>query len=126
MDTYILVTLAFRMKMVGHMLWIGKKELIKVKGMQVAPAELEDLLLAHPKVADCAVIGIPDLKTGEKPKAYVVVTAGSNLTASELQKFVADRVASYKQLAQVEFVSEIEKSPSGKILRRLLRDRAKL
>ncbi|KAI6228054.1 hypothetical protein M3Y95_00582100 [Aphelenchoides besseyi] len=103
-----------------------KKELIKVKGMQVAPAELEDLLLAHPKVADCAVIGIPDLKTGEKPKAYVVVTAGSNLTASELQKFVADRVASYKQLAQVEFVSEIEKSPSGKILRRLLRDRAKL
>ncbi|KAI6172113.1 hypothetical protein M3Y98_00937300 [Aphelenchoides besseyi] len=103
-----------------------KKELIKVKGMQVAPAELEDLLLAHPKVADCAVIGIADSKTGEKPKAYVVVTAGSDLTASELMKFVADRVASYKQLAEVEFVSEIEKSPSGKILRRLLRDRAKL
>ncbi|KAI6196898.1 Fatty Acid CoA Synthetase family [Aphelenchoides besseyi] len=98
------------------------KELIKVKGLQVAPAELEDLLLSHPKVADCAVIGISDLKTGEKPKAYIV-RKDKNVTASELQKFVADRVASYKQLAQVEFVSEIPKSPSGKILRRLLRDK---
>ncbi|KAI6194326.1 4-coumarate--CoA ligase 3 [Aphelenchoides besseyi] len=99
------------------------KELIKVKGLQVAPAELEDLLLSHPKVADCAVVGIVDSKTGEKPKAYIV-RKDKNVTASELQKFVADRVASYKQLAEVEFVSEIPKSPSGKILRRLLRDKS--
>ncbi|KAI6172140.1 4-coumarate--CoA ligase 3 [Aphelenchoides besseyi] len=86
------------------------KELIKV-----APAELEDLLLSHPKVADCAVVGIVDSKTGEKPKAYIV-RKDKNVTAN--------RVASYKQLAEVEFVSEIPKSPSGKILRRLLRDKS--
>ncbi|KAI6184043.1 hypothetical protein M3Y97_00553900 [Aphelenchoides bicaudatus] len=102
------------------------KELIKVKGLQVAPAELEDILLSHPSVVDCCVIGIPDSKAGEVPKAFVVKTDPS-LTSQIVQKFVADKVAPYKQLAGgVEFVKEMPKSPSGKILRRLLRDKAKL
>jgi acyl-CoA synthetase (AMP-forming)/AMP-acid ligase II len=98
------------------------KELIKYKGFQVAPAELEALLITHPKVADVAVIGVPDVAAGELPKAFVVVQAGARLTADELRAFVAERVAPYKLIRIVEFVTEIPKSPSGKILRRLLVD----
>ena len=94
------------------------KELIKYKGMQVAPAELEALLLGHPAVADVAVIPVPDPEAGEIPKAFVVVRAP--LTADEVMAFVAERVSSYKKVRQVEFVDAIPKSPSGKILRRLL------
>jgi acyl-CoA synthetase (AMP-forming)/AMP-acid ligase II len=94
------------------------KELIKYKGMQVAPAELEALLLGHPAVADVAVIPVPDADAGEIPKAFVVVRAP--LTADEVMAFVAERVSSYKKVRQVEFVDAIPKSPSGKILRRLL------
>lgn len=98
------------------------KELIKVRGFQVAPAELEDLLLSHPDVQDCAVIGIPDEKSGEVPKAYVV-KRNPNLTELQVQEFVEERMAHYKRLkGGVEFVKEIPKSPSGKILRRYLRD----
>jgi acyl-CoA synthetase (AMP-forming)/AMP-acid ligase II len=94
------------------------KELIKYKGMQVAPAELEALLLGHPAVADVAVIPVPDPDAGEIPKAFVVARAP--LTADEVMAFVAERVSSYKKVRQVEFVDTIPKSPSGKILRRLL------
>ena len=94
------------------------KELIKYKGMQVAPAELEALLLGHPAVADVAVIPVPDPDAGEIPKAFVVARAP--LTADEVMAFVAARVSSYKKVRQVEFVDTIPKSPSGKILRRLL------
>ena len=97
------------------------KELIKYKGFQVPPAELEALLIAHPKVADVAVIGVADEEAGELPKAFVVAQPGAELTAEELQEYVAGHLASYKRIRIVEFVDEIPKSPSGKILRRLLR-----
>src|SRR5262245_16530361 len=98
------------------------KELIKVKGFQVPPAELEALLLTHPAVADVAVIGVPDEEAGERPKACVVLKPGTEATAQEIQEFVAEHVASYKRVSEVVFLDAIPKSPSGKILRRLLRD----
>jgi acyl-CoA synthetase (AMP-forming)/AMP-acid ligase II len=98
------------------------KELIKFKGFQVPPAELEALLLTHPAVADCAVIGVADEEAGELPKAFVVLKPGTEVSAEALQEFVAGHVASYKQVRIVEFTDAIPKSPSGKILRRLLRD----
>jgi acyl-CoA synthetase (AMP-forming)/AMP-acid ligase II len=98
------------------------KELIKYKGFQVPPAELEALLVAHPKVADVAVIGVADDEAGEIPKAFVVPQPGTDLTLEEIQAYVGEHVASYKQIRTVAFVDEIPKSPSGKILRRVLRD----
>ena len=107
----------------GHFSIVDRvKELIKYKGFQVPPAELEALLLTHPKIADCAVIGIPDDEAGELPKAFVVAAPGVELTAEEVQGFVADKVATYKQIRLVEFIAEVPKSASGKILRRFLRD----
>jgi acyl-CoA synthetase (AMP-forming)/AMP-acid ligase II len=94
------------------------KELIKCKGFQVAPAELEALLLTHPALADAAVIGVPDRECGEVPKAFVVRRAA--VEAAELIAFVAARVAPHKRLRAVEFRERIPKSPSGKILRRVL------
>ena len=94
------------------------KEMIKYKAYQIAPAELEAVLLEHPAIADTAVIGIADEEAGEVPKAFVV--ASRALAADEVSAFVAERVAPYKKLRAVEFVDEIPKSPSGKILRRLL------
>jgi acyl-CoA synthetase (AMP-forming)/AMP-acid ligase II len=102
------------------------KELIKYKGFQVAPAELEAVLLDHPAVADAAVIASPDEEAGEVPKAFVVPGADAQLDTEQLKAFVAERVASYKQLRRVEVTDAIPKSPSGKVLRRVLieRDRA--
>jgi acyl-CoA synthetase (AMP-forming)/AMP-acid ligase II len=102
------------------------KELIKYKGYQVAPAELEALLLSHPAVADAAVIPSPDEAAGEVPKAFVVLR--DSATPDEIIAFVAARVAPYKKVRRVEFVDQIPKSPSGKILRRILveRERAAL
>jgi acyl-CoA synthetase (AMP-forming)/AMP-acid ligase II len=99
------------------------KELIKYKGYQVPPAELEAMLLGHPGVADAAVVPIADEAGGEVPKACVVA-AGDTLDADELMAWVAERVAPYKRIRAVELVDEIPRSPSGKILRRLLRDGA--
>jgi acyl-CoA synthetase (AMP-forming)/AMP-acid ligase II len=97
------------------------KELIKYKGMQVAPAELEALLLTHPQVNDAAVIPSSDEEAGEVPKAFVVVKAP--VTAEELMTFVAEQVAPHKRIRSVEFVDAIPKSLSGKILRRVLVER---
>ncbi len=97
------------------------KELIKVKGFQVPPAELEALLVGHPDVADAAVIGLPDADCGEVPVAFVVAAAGRVPTAEGLRGFVAGHVATYKQLREVRFVEAIPKSASGKILRRVLK-----
>jgi acyl-CoA synthetase (AMP-forming)/AMP-acid ligase II len=94
------------------------KELIKYKGMQIAPAELEALLLTHPGVADAAVVAMPDEEAGQIPKAFVVLR--SPATAEEIQSYVACRVAPYKKLRRVEFCDAIPRSPSGKILRRML------
>jgi len=99
------------------------KELIKYKGFQVAPAELEAVLLTHPDIADAAVIAISDEEAGEVPKAFVVRQPGSDLTAADVMAHVADEVATFKQVRSVEFVDEIPKSLSGKILRRVLRER---
>ena len=109
----------------GHLFVVDRlKELIKYKGFQVPPAELEAMLLTHPQVADAAVIGLPDEEAGEIPVAYVVLKQGQEATAQEIQAFVAERVASYKQIRRVTFIDAIPKSASGKILRRVLRDEA--
>jgi acyl-CoA synthetase (AMP-forming)/AMP-acid ligase II len=97
------------------------KELIKVKGYQVAPAELEALLLKHPRIADAAVIPVRDDECGEVPKAIVVPRG--ELTAQEVVAFVESQVSHYKRIRHVAFVEAIPKSASGKILRRVLVER---
>ncbi|KAF2640273.1 4-coumarate-CoA ligase 2, partial [Massarina eburnea CBS 473.64] len=102
------------------------KELIKVKGIGVAPAELEDLLLGHEKVEDVAVMGIPDDYSGELPKAFVKLKEGvrdNSSVGKELIEFVKEKKVRHKWIKVVEFVDEIPKSASGKILRRVLRDK---
>jgi acyl-CoA synthetase (AMP-forming)/AMP-acid ligase II len=100
------------------------KELIKYKAFQVAPAELEGILLSHPSVADAAVIGVPDEEAGEIPKAFVVLK--SEATAAQLIAFVGERVAPYKKIRRVEFIDQIPKSASGKILRRVLLEQERM
>jgi acyl-CoA synthetase (AMP-forming)/AMP-acid ligase II len=97
------------------------KELIKYKGFQVAPAELEEVLRGHSAVGDVAVIGAPDQEAGEVPKALVV--RKGEVSADELIDFVAGKVAPHKKIRAVEFVAEIPRSASGNILRRQLKDR---
>jgi 4-coumarate--CoA ligase len=106
----------------GH-LWIVDrlKELIKYKGFQVPPAELEALLLTHPAIADAAVVGLPDEEAGEIPVAHVVLRPGAEATPEEIQEFVAGQVAHYKQIRKVVITDTIPKSASGKILRRMLK-----
>ncbi|KAI8618121.1 hypothetical protein BC830DRAFT_1061750 [Chytriomyces sp. MP71] len=102
------------------------KELIKYKGFQVPPAELEAYLLEHPAVADCAVIGRPDEAAGEVPRAYVVLKPKSNISASDIVGFIDKKVAPHKRLrGGVIFIDEIPKAASGKILRRVLREQDK-
>jgi 4-coumarate--CoA ligase len=109
----------------GHLFIVDRlKELIKYKGFQVPPAELEALLLTHPAVADAAVIGLPDEEAGEIPVGYVVLRPDVAATPEEIQEFVAGQVAHYKQVRVLHLVDEIPKSASGKILRRILRDQA--
>jgi long-chain acyl-CoA synthetase len=98
------------------------KEMIKVSGFQVAPAEIEAVLHGHPAVADCAVFGVPDPRTGEVPVAAVQLTPGSGVTAEELQRLVGDALAGYKRVQRVVIVEQIPRTPSGKVLRRTLRD----
>lgn len=111
------------------------KEMIKVRGQQVAPAELEDCLLGHPRVVDVAVLGVPDAYSGEKPKAFAVVMGKKEGDAAETQghevqnkvalgrellKWVQERKSRYKWLREIEFVDAVPKSPTGKLLRRVL------
>ena len=99
------------------------KELIKYKGFQVPPAELEAVLITHPAVADAAVIGIPDTEAGELPKAFIALAPGAGeLTLEDLQAHVAEHLATYKQVRAMQVLEAIPKSASGKILRRELRD----
>jgi len=99
------------------------KELIKYKGLQVAPAELEGIIQSHPAVADVAVIPSPDEEAGEIPKAFVVVKPDATLTADEVIAYVAERVSPQKKVRKVEFIDAIPKVSSGKILRRQLVER---
>ncbi|MDA2892951.1 4-coumarate--CoA ligase family protein [Mycolicibacterium sp. BiH015] len=98
------------------------KELIKYKGYQVPPAELEAVLLSHPDIADAAVIGVRDEEGEEVPKAFVVTQTGADLTEAQVIEFVAGNVAPYKKVRQVQFIDAIPKSASGKILRKDLRN----
>jgi acyl-CoA synthetase (AMP-forming)/AMP-acid ligase II len=99
------------------------KELIKYRGFQVPPAELEALLLNHPAVADAAVIPSPDKVAGEIPKAFVVRAEGEEITGGELMSWVSGRVPSFKKIRRIDFIDEIPRSASGKILRRVLVER---
>ena len=104
------------------------KELIKYKGMQVAPAELEALLVTHPAVLDVAVVRKPDEEAGEVPKAFVVLkpdAAAQATTADSIMAWVAERVAPHKRIRALEFIDQIPKSASGKILRRVLMEKDK-
>ncbi|XP_072930595.1 uncharacterized protein [Epargyreus clarus] len=96
------------------------KELIKVSGFQVPPAELESELKLHPGVFDAAVIGVKDPKSGERPKAFVVLNEGFKTSDEEIMKFVNERVAPYKKIKELVFLESIPKNASGKILRRML------
>src|SRR5436190_14005110 len=110
----------------GHFFIVDRmKELIKYKGFQVAPAELEAVLLSHPAIADAAVIPCADEEAGEVPKAFVVLKGEAS--AEEIMDFVAERLAPHKKIRFVEFIAQIPKSASGKILRRVLveKERAK-
>jgi acyl-CoA synthetase (AMP-forming)/AMP-acid ligase II len=103
----------------GHFFIVDRaKELIKYKGFQVPPAELEGVLLTHPAIADAAVIPCPDDEAGEVPKAFVVLKGEAS--AAEIMSFVNERVAPHKKIRSVEFIDKIPKSASGKILRRVL------
>jgi long-chain acyl-CoA synthetase len=96
------------------------KEMIKVRGFQIAPAEIEAVLFGHPAVADCAVFGVPDAADGEAVVA--AVACSGQVEASELACLVTERLASYKRLSKVVFVPEIPRLPSGKVLRRVLKE----
>ncbi|XP_015127507.1 4-coumarate--CoA ligase 1 [Diachasma alloeum] len=105
----------------GHLFITGRmKELIKVKGFQVSPAELEDVIIGHEKVADVAVIGIPHERLGEVPKAFIVPKPNIKITENEVKHYVAERLSKHKHIDQVEFIDEIPKSAAGKILRKEL------
>ena len=111
----------------GHFFIVDRaKELIKYKGFQVPPAELEAVLLTHPCVADAAVIPCANDEAGEVPKAIIVLR--QETSAEEIMDFVAERVAPHKRLRYLEFIDKIPRSPSGKILRRVLveRERARV
>ncbi|KAJ0043606.1 hypothetical protein Pint_17463 [Pistacia integerrima] len=94
------------------------KELIKYKGYQVAPAELEQVLISHPQVADAAVIPYPDKETGQVPMAIVVRQPQNTLNETEIMDFVAKQVAPYKKIRRVAFINSIPKSAAGKLLRK--------
>jgi len=109
----------------GHIFLVDRlKELIKYNALQVAPAELEDIIQSHPAVSDAGVVGAPDEAAGEIPMAFVVRRENATLDAAELMQYVAGLVAPHKKIRAVEFVDHIPKSPTGKILRRVLKDRA--
>jgi acyl-CoA synthetase (AMP-forming)/AMP-acid ligase II len=98
------------------------KEMIKVSGFQVAPAEIEAVLHAHPAVVDCAVFGVTDVRAGEVPAAAVQLAPDAETTREELQDLVTEKLAGYKRLHHVVFVDVVPRTPSGKVLRRTLRD----
>jgi acyl-CoA synthetase (AMP-forming)/AMP-acid ligase II len=99
------------------------KDLIKVRGWQVSPVQIEAALMEHPNILDAGVIGIPAADgCGESPMAFVVVEKGRSVDADQIKLFLATRLARYKNVEEVCFVEQIPRDPAGKILRRVLRD----
>ena len=99
-----------------------KKDLIKYKDFSVYPRELEDVLYEHPEVRLCAVVGKPDRIAGEIPKAFIVLKENAKVTEDEIVQFVNERVASYKQIREVDFRRELPLSSAGKVLKRVLQE----
>ncbi|KAJ9189818.1 hypothetical protein P3X46_001070 [Hevea brasiliensis] len=99
------------------------KEIIKYKGFQVAPAEIEAMLLAHPDISDAAVVGMKDEDAGEVPIAFVVRSDKSQITEDEIKQYIHKQVVFYKRISRVFFIESIPKAPSGKILRKILREK---
>ena len=100
-----------------------KKDQINAAGFKVWPREVEDVLYGHPAVREAAVVGVPDAYRGETVKAYVSLRPGEDAEADELIAFCRERMAAYKYPRQIEFVDELPRTASGKVLRRVLRDR---
>jgi long-chain acyl-CoA synthetase len=100
-----------------------KKEMIKYRAFSIAPAELEAALLEHPDIADCGVVGVPDTDAGEVPTAFVVPRKGCTLAEAALTEYFAKRLAGYKMIRTWHLTDAIPRTPSGKILRRILRDK---
>ena len=106
----------------NHMTIVDRlKELIKYKGFQIAPAELEAAIIAFPEVADVAVIGVADADAGEAPKAFIKMQKDKNLSLAQLNQRLSSELSSYKKIRELEIVDQIPKSASGKILRQVLR-----
>jgi long-chain acyl-CoA synthetase len=99
-----------------------KKDMINVGGEKVFPSEVEDMMLAHPKIKDLVIVGIPNDLKGEVPKAFIQLKEGEEATAEEIRSFCKKQMAPYKVPVAVAFVAEVPRSPAGKALRRLLRD----
>ena len=100
-----------------------KKDMINVGGEKVFPSEVEDMMLAHPKIKDLVVAGIPDDLKGEAPKAFIQLKEGAAATEEEIREYCRSKIAPYKVPVAVEFIKEIPRSASGKALRRMLRDK---
>jgi long-chain acyl-CoA synthetase len=101
-----------------------KKDMIICGGYNIYPIEIENLLYEHPKVLEASVVAVPDERLGEIPKAYIVLKPGETASEQEIMDYVKERLAAYKKLRAVEFLEALPKGPTGKILRRALRDRA--
>lgn len=100
-----------------------KKDMINVGGEKVYPSEVEDMMLAHPKIKDLVIVGIPDELKGEAPKAFIQLKEGAKSTQEEIRAFCKAKMAPYKVPVAVEFITEVPRSASGKALRRMLRDK---
>ena len=100
-----------------------KKDMINVGGEKVFPSEVEDMMLAHPKIKDLVIVGIPDDLKGEAPQAFVQIQDGETATEQEIRAYCKAEMAPYKVPVAVEFIEEVPRSASGKALRRMLRDK---
>jgi long-chain acyl-CoA synthetase len=100
-----------------------KKDLIKTSGYQVWPREIEEVISAHPGVAEVGVVGLPDRMKGETVKAFIVLRPGKSVSEVEIKSFCRERLAPYKVPSQIEFVADLPKTQVGKVLRRELKQR---
>ncbi len=106
----------------GYVFFAGRKDDMIIRGGEnIAPAEIETVLMSHPAVDECAVIGIPSVEWGQTVKAFVVVRPGARISNEDLSEFCRSRLSSFKRPEQIEFIGALPKNPLGKILRKDLR-----